>query len=250
MSAWMPSPASSRTSGSSSSSSSMLVLSAAFMVWMERKVCAYIQDRVGPNRVGSAGWLQPFADVIKLMTKEELRPKAADALLFSIAPVISADRRVRRLLGRAVRHRDDAVRAARRAAAAAGDRRQRRRAGALRHHLDGRLRHRPRRLELEQQVLAARRAALVGADDQLRAVVRPGAGGGDHAGRLAVAARDRADASRATGGASSPSGTSSCSRSASSSTCAPASPRPTARRSTSRKRSRSWSPATTPSTAR
>jgi NADH-quinone oxidoreductase subunit H len=68
----------------------MLVLSAAFMVWMERKVCAYIQDRVGPNRVGFEGVLQPFADVIKLLMKEELRPKAADALLFSLAPVISA----------------------------------------------------------------------------------------------------------------------------------------------------------------
>jgi NADH-quinone oxidoreductase subunit H len=68
----------------------LLVLSAAFMVWMERKVCAYIQDRVGPNRVGAAGWLQPFADVIKLLTKEELRPKAADAVLFAIAPIISA----------------------------------------------------------------------------------------------------------------------------------------------------------------
>src|SRR5215204_6057450 len=68
----------------------MLVLSAAFMVWMERKVCAYIQDRVGPNRVGFEGVLQPFADVIKLMFKEQLRPKAADTLLFMIAPVISA----------------------------------------------------------------------------------------------------------------------------------------------------------------
>src|ERR671916_1648397 len=68
----------------------LLVLSAAFMVWMERKVCAYIQDRVGPNRVGYEGALQPFADVIKLMFKEQLRPKAADALLFAIAPVISA----------------------------------------------------------------------------------------------------------------------------------------------------------------
>jgi NADH-quinone oxidoreductase subunit H len=52
----------------------MLVLSAAFMVWMERKVCAYIQDRVGPNRVGFEGALQPFADVIKLLLKEPLRP--------------------------------------------------------------------------------------------------------------------------------------------------------------------------------
>ena len=68
----------------------MLVLSAAFMVWMERKVCAYIQDRVGPNRVGFEGALQPFADVIKLLLKEPLRPKAADTLLFMIAPVISA----------------------------------------------------------------------------------------------------------------------------------------------------------------
>jgi NADH-quinone oxidoreductase subunit H len=68
----------------------MLVLSAAFMVWMERKVCAYIQDRVGPNRVGFEGALQPFADVIKLLMKEPLRPKAADTVLFMIAPVISA----------------------------------------------------------------------------------------------------------------------------------------------------------------
>jgi NADH-quinone oxidoreductase subunit H len=67
----------------------MLVLSAAFMVWMERKVCAYIQDRHGPNRVGFEGVLQPFADVIKLLFKEQLRPKAADSLLFLIAPIIS-----------------------------------------------------------------------------------------------------------------------------------------------------------------
>jgi NADH-quinone oxidoreductase subunit H len=67
----------------------MLVLSAAFMVWMERKVCAYIQDRVGPNRVGVEGVLQPFADVLKLLMKEDLRPKAADALLFTIAPIVS-----------------------------------------------------------------------------------------------------------------------------------------------------------------
>ncbi len=67
----------------------MLVLSAAFMVWLERKVCAYIQDRSGPNRVGYEGVLQPFADVIKLLFKEQLRPKAADAFLFTIAPIVS-----------------------------------------------------------------------------------------------------------------------------------------------------------------
>ena len=67
----------------------MLVLSAAFMVWMERKVCAYIQDRSGPNRVGFEGVLQPFADVIKLLFKEQLKPKAADTALFAIAPIVS-----------------------------------------------------------------------------------------------------------------------------------------------------------------
>lgn len=67
----------------------MLVLSAAFMVWLERKVCAYIQDRSGPNRVGFEGALQPFADVLKLLFKEPLRPKAADALLFTLAPLVS-----------------------------------------------------------------------------------------------------------------------------------------------------------------
>ena len=67
----------------------MLVLSSAFMVWMERKVCAYIQDRVGPNRVGFEGLLQPFADVFKLLLKEELIPKSADKLLFTLAPIIS-----------------------------------------------------------------------------------------------------------------------------------------------------------------
>ncbi len=67
----------------------MLVLSAAFMVWLERKVCAYIQDRSGPNRVGFEGWLQPFADVFKLLFKEQLKPKAADTILFILAPLVS-----------------------------------------------------------------------------------------------------------------------------------------------------------------
>jgi NADH-quinone oxidoreductase subunit H len=67
----------------------VLVLASAFMVWMERKVCAYIQDREGPNRVGPAGLLQPFADVIKLIFKEDLRPTTADAFLFAIAPIIA-----------------------------------------------------------------------------------------------------------------------------------------------------------------
>ena len=67
-----------------------LLHSAAAMVWVERRLAAALQQRSGPTRVGWQGLLQPFADVIKLMFKEELRPKAADALLFGLAPIISA----------------------------------------------------------------------------------------------------------------------------------------------------------------
>jgi NADH-quinone oxidoreductase subunit H len=68
----------------------LLLSSAAGMVYFERKVAALLQQRVGPYLVGPKGLLQPLADVIKLMFKEELRPKAADPLLFALAPIISA----------------------------------------------------------------------------------------------------------------------------------------------------------------
>jgi NADH-quinone oxidoreductase subunit H len=67
-----------------------LLHSAAIMVWVERKVAAMLQQRMGPYLVGPKGLLQPFADVIKLMFKEELRPRAADPILFALAPIISA----------------------------------------------------------------------------------------------------------------------------------------------------------------
>src|SRR5204863_2238825 len=68
----------------------MLLSSAAGMVYVERKVAALLQQRLGPYLVGPKGLLQPLADVIKLMFKEELRPRAADPLLFALAPIISA----------------------------------------------------------------------------------------------------------------------------------------------------------------
>jgi NADH-quinone oxidoreductase subunit H len=67
-----------------------LLLSAAGMVWAERKVAARLQQRIGPIYAGPAGLLQPFADVFKLFLKEELRPLASDKILFYVAPVISA----------------------------------------------------------------------------------------------------------------------------------------------------------------
>ncbi|HEY7449509.1 MAG TPA: NADH-quinone oxidoreductase subunit NuoH [Vicinamibacterales bacterium] len=68
----------------------MLLNSAAVMVYMERKVAALIQQRYGPYLVGPHGVLQPLADIVKLLFKEELRPKAADRYLFVLAPIISA----------------------------------------------------------------------------------------------------------------------------------------------------------------
>src|SRR5262245_43782981 len=68
----------------------MLLNSAAILVYMERKVAAFVQQRYGPYLVGPKGLLQPLADIVKLMFKEELRPKAADSLLFYLAPILSA----------------------------------------------------------------------------------------------------------------------------------------------------------------
>src|SRR5438876_344109 len=68
----------------------MLLSSAAVMLYVERKVAALLQQRLGPYLVGYKGLLQPLADVVKLMFKEELRPRAADAFLFALAPMIAA----------------------------------------------------------------------------------------------------------------------------------------------------------------
>lgn len=68
----------------------MLLNSAAIMVYVERKVAAFMQQRMGPYLVGPRGMLQPLADIIKLIFKEELRPTAADRWLFTLAPMISA----------------------------------------------------------------------------------------------------------------------------------------------------------------
>ncbi len=59
-----------------------------FLVYAERKVCAFMQNRVGPNRVGPYGFFQTIADFIKLMLKELITIKNADQLLFNLAPFI------------------------------------------------------------------------------------------------------------------------------------------------------------------
>lgn len=66
-----------------------LLLGVAYLTFAERKIIGYMQVRLGPNRVGPKGWLQPIADAMKLMFKEIVIPTRSDHFLFLLAPVIS-----------------------------------------------------------------------------------------------------------------------------------------------------------------
>jgi NADH-quinone oxidoreductase subunit H len=66
-----------------------LILTVAYLTYAERKIIGFMQNRIGPNRVGYKGLLQPFADMIKLMVKEIVIPDGASKFLFIIAPLLS-----------------------------------------------------------------------------------------------------------------------------------------------------------------
>ena len=67
----------------------IMFLTVAYLVYFERKVSAWVQNRVGPNRVGYRGLLQPFADVFKLLVKEDIVPDAANKTLHTLAPFVA-----------------------------------------------------------------------------------------------------------------------------------------------------------------
>ena len=67
----------------------LVLLIFILQTWIERKTVARIQDRIGPNRVGPRGLLQPIADAIKMVTKEDTTPLGADKVAYNLAPIIS-----------------------------------------------------------------------------------------------------------------------------------------------------------------
>ena len=67
----------------------VLMGAVAYVTFAERKIIGYIQVRIGPNRVGPRGWLQPIADALKLLTKEMILPSHSSHFLFRVAPVLS-----------------------------------------------------------------------------------------------------------------------------------------------------------------
>ena len=65
------------------------LLTPLLTIWLERKVSARFQDRLGPNRVGPYGLFQGFADIVKLISKEDIVPAGADKVVFNIGPVVA-----------------------------------------------------------------------------------------------------------------------------------------------------------------
>lgn len=67
----------------------LMFLTVAYLVYFERKISAWAQNRIGPNRVGWAGVLQPFADVLKLLLKEDVVPEVANRRIHALAPILA-----------------------------------------------------------------------------------------------------------------------------------------------------------------
>jgi NADH-quinone oxidoreductase subunit H len=146
----------------------VLLTGFAYLTLYERRALARIQVRVGPNRAGPQGLLQPIADAVKLIFKEEFTPARADKLIFVIAPVVTV---VPAMIIAAVipLGTQFTLPFTNRVITLVCCEHQRRRSIPGSHRFDRGLWHRAGGLVVEQQICHAGRHALDGADDLLRA---------------------------------------------------------------------------------
>src|ERR671935_2166069 len=68
----------------------IIITAVAYVQFVERRVMAFMQSRLGPNRVGPSGLLQPLADILKLIFKEDTTPAGADVPVYFLAPALAA----------------------------------------------------------------------------------------------------------------------------------------------------------------
>ncbi len=142
----------------------VLLTTLAYLQWIERKVIAHVQLRVGPYRVGPHGLLQPLADVVKLITKEGVIPSHVNKLFYLMAPFVAV---TLALISIAVIPFGPEIKIGPVDYLDAADRPAHRdsvRAGGIFHR---RVRRGAGRLGVEQQILAAGRPAQLGPNDQL-----------------------------------------------------------------------------------
>ena len=131
----------------------MLINASALLVLAERKIMGFMQQRYGPYLVGPHGAAAARGHP-QAPDEGGAAPEGRGQMALHAGADPVGHRRVRRVCHRPVGRRDDPLRAARRAGEPGRGRHQRRRPRRVRHHLDGRLRHRPRGMGVQQQVLA------------------------------------------------------------------------------------------------
>ncbi len=173
----------------------MLLTALAYLTWFERKVVAHIQSRWGPYRVGPHGLMQPLADGVKFLFKEDVTPAGADKFVYFLAPFLALSLAITSIA--VIPFGPEGIDDFR--PADADWRITNLNIGLLdfvRDHLDGRVRRGAGRLVVQQQISAARRPAQFGANGQLRARADHVRRGRDPDGRHIQSERNRDRRSR------------------------------------------------------